>query len=58
MADAMRKKSRIGKAKSSKGSTTGEYIGADGRVKIPRLIVDFAVSYAWYIAVLLLLRDS
>ena len=39
-ADALKKKTRKGKVKGMSG---GDYIGEDGRVLVPRLVVDFAV---------------
>ena len=44
VAHAMKKKARSGRAKVVKGAGGGDYIGEDGRVRVPRLIVDFAVE--------------
>eukprot|EP00980_Cylindrotheca_fusiformis_P028106 scaffold22581_cov123-Cylindrotheca_fusiformis.AAC.3 len=44
VAVAAKKKARKGKAKVGKGISGGEFIGDDGRVRVPRLIVDFAVE--------------
>jgi nucleolar protein 4 len=45
-ADAMRKRARTVKKKTASGSGGGgtDYIGDDGRVHVPRLIVDFVVE--------------
>jgi nucleolar protein 4 len=37
------KNARKAKAKGTTGGTGGDYIGEDGRVRVPRLIVDFVV---------------
>lgn len=44
IANAMKKKAKSGRAKVVKGAGGGDYIGEDGRVHVPRLIVDFTVS--------------
>jgi nucleolar protein 4 len=49
VANATKKKARKGKAKPVKGSGGGDYIGEDGRVHVPRLIVDFAVGPLFFI---------
>jgi len=43
IATATKKKARKGRAKIMKGTGGGDYIGEDGRVRVPRLIVDFVV---------------
>lgn len=40
VADALKKKAHKGK---SKGAGGGDYVGEDGRMRVPRLIVDFVV---------------
>ncbi|KAL3936444.1 MAG: hypothetical protein SGBAC_008245 [Bacillariaceae sp.] len=44
IATATKKKAKKGRAKIVKGAGGGDYIGEDGRVKVPRLIVDFVVE--------------
>ncbi|CAJ1927700.1 unnamed protein product [Cylindrotheca closterium] len=44
IATATKKKARKGRAKVMKGTGGGDYIGEDGRVRVPRLIVDFVVE--------------
>ena len=44
-ADGMKKANRKGKGKSSKG--TNGFVGEDGRVRVPRMIVDFVVRIPW-----------
>jgi nucleolar protein 4 len=49
VANATKKKAQKGRAKIVKGSGGGDYIGEDGRVHVPRLIVDFAVGPLFFI---------
>lgn len=44
VATALKKKVRKGRAKVVKGAAGGDFISEDGRVRVPRLIVDFAVE--------------
>lgn len=54
VANVTKKKARKGRAKVVKGASGGDYIGDDGRVHVPRLIVDFAVGFValscWYLS--------
>jgi nucleolar protein 4 len=57
VAHATKKKARKGRANVVKGAGGGDYIGEDGRVKVPRLIVDFTVSLPYFI-IKFILRDN
>jgi nucleolar protein 4 len=45
-ADSLKKKKgKKGKAAGTKGSGGGAFVGEDGRVRVPRLVVDFVVGF-------------